>query len=65
MGYAPGCIEAGVMPRNKHTREQIIGKLREAEVEQAQGKSVPQARFSFESHTATQVPAPSVVTSGL
>jgi len=31
------------MPRKQHTTEQIIGKLREAEVELAQGKTVPQA----------------------
>lgn len=28
------------MPRKQHTTEQIIGKLREAEVELAQGKTV-------------------------
>ena len=42
MGYGLGCIEEGVMPRKKHSTEQIIGKLREAEVELAQGKTVPQ-----------------------
>lgn len=31
------------MPRKKHTPEQIIGKLREAELEINQGKTVPQA----------------------
>ena len=31
------------MPRKQHTTEQIIGKLREAEVDLAQGKTVPQA----------------------
>jgi transposase-like protein len=30
------------MPRKKHTAEEIIGKLREAEVLLAQGKKVPE-----------------------
>ncbi len=30
------------MPRKRYTTEQIIGKLREAEVELAQGRTVPQ-----------------------
>ena len=30
------------MPRKKHTTEEIIGKLREAEVLLAQGKKVPE-----------------------
>jgi hypothetical protein len=32
----------GDMPRKRFTSEQIIGKLREAEVELAKGKPVPQ-----------------------
>ena len=31
----------GKMPRKRFTSEQIIGKLREAEVELAKGKAVP------------------------
>ena len=33
----------GVMSRKRHTAEQIIGKLREAEVLPSQGRSVPEA----------------------
>ena len=31
------------MPRKRHTPEQIINKLRQAEVELSEGKTVPQA----------------------
>jgi len=35
-------VEEGIMPRKRYTTEQIIGKLREAEVELARGKMVGQ-----------------------
>ena len=38
-----GREKGGVMPRKRHTGEQIIGKLREAEVELAGGHTIAQA----------------------
>ena len=38
-----GAREMGVMPRKRHEGEQIIGKLREAEVEPADGHTIAQA----------------------
>ena len=38
-----GRKKGGVMPRKRHTAEQIIGKLREAEVELAGGHTIAQA----------------------
>jgi putative transposase len=35
-------VKEGIMPRKRYTSEQIISKLREAEVELARGKKVPQ-----------------------
>ena len=38
-----GREKGGMMPRKRHTAEQIIGKLREAEVELAGGHTIAQA----------------------
>ncbi|MCH8870014.1 MAG: hypothetical protein IIC85_09905 [Chloroflexi bacterium] len=38
-----GQKKEGVMPRKRHTAEQIIGKLREAEVVLAAGQTIEQA----------------------
>ena len=38
-----GREKGGVMPRKRHTGEQIMGKLREAEVELAGGHTIAQA----------------------
>ncbi len=35
-------VKEVIMPRKRYTSEQIISKLREAEVELARGKKVPQ-----------------------
>ncbi len=41
------------MPRRRHTAEQIIGKLREAEVELAKGMSISEVCRKLEIHEQT------------